>query len=81
MPSQVSYHKNYDNISWWEEGQTTTPTGFASKRTSAAEEKYKPFLLEFASLKFCFDKFADILWGMPVEVETGLPSSTRRSPK
>ena len=46
------------------------PLGFASKRTSITEEKYKPFLLEFASLKFCFDKFADILWGMPVEIET-----------
>jgi hypothetical protein len=46
------------------------PIGFASKWTSITEEKYKPFLLEFASLKFCFDKFADILWGMPVEIET-----------
>jgi len=44
--------------------------GFVSKCTSASEEKYKPFLLEFALLKFCFDKFADILWGMPVEIET-----------
>lgn len=50
--------------------QQLHPLGFASKRTSATEEKYKLFLLEFASLKFCFDKFADILWGMPVEVET-----------
>jgi hypothetical protein len=46
------------------------PLGFASKQTSTTEEKYKPFLLEFALLKFCFDKFADILWRMPVEVET-----------
>ena len=46
------------------------PLGFASKQTSTTEKKYKPFLLEFASLKFCFDKFADILWGMPVEIET-----------
>jgi RNase H-like domain found in reverse transcriptase len=46
------------------------PLGFASKWTSITEKKYKPFLLEFASLKFCHDKFADILWGMPVEVET-----------
>jgi hypothetical protein len=45
------------------------PLGFASKWTSIMEEKYKLFLLEFALLKFCFDKFADILWGMPVEVE------------
>jgi len=46
------------------------PLGFASKCTSTSEEKYKPFLLEFALLKFCFDKFADILWGMPMEIET-----------
>jgi len=46
------------------------PLGFTSKCTSTSEEKYKPFLLEFASLKFCFNKFADILWGMPVEIET-----------
>jgi hypothetical protein len=44
--------------------------GYASKRTSSSEEKYKPFLLKFAALKFCFDKFTDILWGFPVEVET-----------
>ena len=46
------------------------PLGYASKRTSVSEEKYKPFLLEFAALKFSFDKFADILWGFPVEIET-----------
>ena len=46
------------------------PIAFASKRTSAAEEKYKPFLLEFAALKFAFDKFSDIVYGYPVEVET-----------
>ena len=46
------------------------PIGFASKRTSKTEEKYKPFLLEFAALKFGLDKFADIIWGFPVEIET-----------
>ena len=46
------------------------PIAFASKRTSASEEKYKPFLLEFAALKFSFDKFSDIVYGYPVEVET-----------
>jgi hypothetical protein len=45
------------------------PLGYASKHTSSSEEKYKPFLLEFAALKFCFDKFTDILWGFQVEVE------------
>ena len=40
------------------------------KRTSKSEEKYKPFLLEFAALKFGLDKFADIIWGFPVEIET-----------
>ena len=50
--------------------QRSHPLGFASKRTSRTEEKYKPFLLEFAALKFGLDKFTDIIWGFPVEVET-----------
>jgi hypothetical protein len=50
--------------------QQLHPLGFASKRTSKTEEKYKPFLLEFAALKFGLDKFTDIIWGFPVEVET-----------
>ena len=46
------------------------PIAYASKCTSPAEARYKPFLLEFAVLKFCMDKFDDIIWGFPVEVET-----------
>jgi hypothetical protein len=46
------------------------PIAFTSKRTSASEQKYKPFLLEFAALKFGLDKFSDIVWGFPVEIET-----------
>jgi hypothetical protein len=46
------------------------PIAFASKRTSAPEQKYKPFLLEFAALKFGLDKFSDMVWGFPVEIET-----------
>jgi hypothetical protein len=46
------------------------PLAFASKRTSRTEEKYKPFLLEFAALKFSLDKFSNIIWGFPVEIET-----------
>ena len=46
------------------------PLGFASKRTSKTEAKYKLFLLEFAALKFGLDKFADITWGFPIEVKT-----------
>lgn len=46
------------------------PVAFASKRTSVTEEKYKPFILEFAALKFSLDKFSDIIWGFPVELET-----------
>ena len=50
--------------------QRLHPLGFASKRTSKTEEKYKPFLLEFAALKFGLDKFSDITWGFPIEIET-----------
>ena len=46
------------------------PLGFTSKRTSKTEEKYKLFLLEFAALKFGLDKFSDITWGFPIEIET-----------
>ena len=46
------------------------PIGFSSKRTSPAEEKYMPFILEFAALKHCLDKFRDVIWGYPVELET-----------
>ena len=54
-------------------GKTITrlhPIAFASKRTSKSEEKYKPFLLEFAALKFALDNFSDTVWGFPVEIET-----------
>ena len=46
------------------------PIGFVSKRMSLFEEKYKPFLLEFAALKYSLNKFSDIVYGYPVEVET-----------
>ncbi|GAW03058.1 Retrovirus-related Pol polyprotein from transposon opus Includes: ame: Full=Protease [Lentinula edodes] len=48
----------------------THPVGFASKRTSTSEQNYKPFLLEFAALKFGLDKFSDMIWGFPIEIET-----------
>ncbi|OBZ76748.1 Retrovirus-related Pol polyprotein from transposon opus [Grifola frondosa] len=50
--------------------QRLHPIAFASKRTSRTEEKYKPFILEFAALKFALDKFSDIVWGFPIEIET-----------
>ena len=46
------------------------PIGFVSKRTSATEEKYKPFLLENAAMKYTLDKFSDVVWGCPIELET-----------
>ena len=52
------------------EKTTIHPIGFSSKRTSVTEEKYKPFILEFAALKHSLDKFSDIIWGYPVEIET-----------
>jgi hypothetical protein len=44
------------------------PVGFASKRTSQAEAKYQPYLLEFAALKFALDHFADTLWGNKIKL-------------
>jgi hypothetical protein len=46
------------------------PIGFASKRTSLAEERYKPYLLEFTALKYSLDKFTDTTYGFPIEIET-----------
>ena len=43
------------------------PIVFASKHTSRTEEKYKPFLLEFAMLKFALDKFSNIIWGFKLK--------------
>ena len=47
----------------------THPITFASKRTSDSESRYKPYLLEFATLKFSLDKFSDTIAGYPVEIE------------
>src|SRR6202521_1418400 len=45
------------------------PIAFASKWTSPVEEKYKPFMLEFTTLKFAMDKFNDIIWGFLIEIK------------
>ncbi|KAG9121275.1 hypothetical protein FRC07_002818 [Ceratobasidium sp. 392] len=49
--------------------KVTYPIAFASKRTSRTEEKYIPFLLEFAALKFALDKFDDMIFGRAIELE------------
>ena len=46
------------------------PVAFASKRTSTIEERYQLYILEFAALKYSLDKFSDITWGFPIELET-----------
>ena len=54
-------------------GETVTKLhliGFASKCTSPAEERYKPYVLEFVTLKFGFNHFSHTIWGFPVQVET-----------
>lgn len=52
------------------ERKVTYPIAFASKRTSKSEERYIPFLLEFAALKFAMDEFDSIIYGQPIEIET-----------
>jgi hypothetical protein len=52
------------------EETTIRPIGFSSKRTTSTEEKYKPFILEFGALKHTVDKFSDVIWGYPIEIET-----------
>lgn len=46
------------------------PVAYCSKRTSKSEERYEPYLLEFAALKYCFDEFEQYVYGAPVEIET-----------
>ncbi|QRW10185.1 Retrovirus-related Pol polyprotein from transposon opus [Ceratobasidium sp. AG-Ba] len=46
------------------------PIAYASKRTSRSEERYIPFLLEFAALKYALDEFDDMIFGQPIELET-----------
>ncbi|QRV97007.1 Retrovirus-related Pol polyprotein from transposon opus [Ceratobasidium sp. AG-Ba] len=50
--------------------QVMYPIAFASKRTSRTKEKYIPFLLEFAALKFGLDEFDNIIFGQLIELET-----------
>ena len=45
------------------------PVAFASKRMSPAEEWFKPFLFEFTGLKYPLDKFSNMIYGSPVELE------------
>jgi len=40
---------------------------YCSKRTSKSEERYEPFLLEFAALKFCLEEFDPSIYGCPIE--------------
>lgn len=60
----------------WEDDSTPTPTGVCIEQNIETEEKYKPFLLEFAALKFGLDKFSDITWGFPIKIETDWEAST-----
>ena len=46
------------------------PISFCSKRTLRSEERYEPFLLEFAALKFCLDEFDAYIYGAPLEIKT-----------
>ncbi|QRV90612.1 Retrovirus-related Pol polyprotein from transposon [Ceratobasidium sp. AG-Ba] len=49
--------------------KVTYPIAYASKRTSRTEERYIPFLLEFAALKFACDEFDGLIFGQPIELE------------
>lgn len=46
------------------------PIAYCSKRTSPAESRYEPFLLEFAALKYSMDEFERYIYGSPIEIET-----------
>ena len=46
------------------------PVSFTSKQTSSLESQYLLYILEFAALKSSLDKFADVIMGYPVKLET-----------
>ena len=46
------------------------PIAFCSKQTLRSEERYEPFLLEFAALMFALDEFADLTYGSPISIVT-----------
>ena len=46
------------------------PIAFCSKHTSRSKERYKPFMLEFAALKFALNEFADLTYGSPIIIVT-----------
>lgn len=46
------------------------PVAYASKRTSGPEERYAPFLLEFAALRFALNKFDKMIYGQPLHIIT-----------
>ncbi|QRV73365.1 Retrovirus-related Pol polyprotein from transposon [Ceratobasidium sp. AG-Ba] len=46
------------------------PIAYALKRTSCTEERYIPFLLELAALKFACDEFDSLIFGQPIELKT-----------
>ena len=45
------------------------PIAFCSKRMSPSKERYEPFMLEFAALKFAVDDFNAMIYGSPIEIE------------
>jgi len=70
-----------DNSQQWLHVRRLHPIAFASKRTSPAQERYKPFLLEFAGPPNSASiKFNDIIYGYPVELETDC-QALRDTPK
>jgi len=46
------------------------PITYCSKHTSPSEEQYKPYLLEFAALKYALDEFNTYIFGSAIEIET-----------
>jgi hypothetical protein len=54
-------------------GKTTTqwyPISYCSKRTSLSKSRYEPFLIKFAALMYCIDKFEPYIFRSPIKVKT-----------
>src|SRR6266481_1308022 len=46
------------------------PNSLLLEADSVSEERYEPFLLEFAALKFVLDEFDHLTYGSQIEIET-----------
>ena len=58
-----------DGTGKWGDGEETAPSGICIQANIPSRGTVQTFLLEFVGLKFSLDKFSDMIYGSPVELE------------